>query len=265
MSRILRFLTVCALTLSVAGQARSAVLPFTGTLNVTMGSFAPIVVTGSGVGTSNGVGAAASIPAGIFAVSATAAITPAIMGLVGGFAVCGSGLANGTSLSIPATGLGSCAPHPAGLSNALSFTGTTGTGGISASAYLTGVASGGTATTAAEIPLTVVGVGGSSTFSAFGLLTGTVTGNKWGLGTVTASGALNGVTTTLTASGFDNRNASGAGTLQLVTVTNTNLGLAGSMPSISVLTLTFVPEPGTLLLMGAGIGGLALSGRRRAK
>jgi len=265
MSRLLRLLTLCALTVAIAGPARSAVMPFNGTLTLTMGSFAPLVVTGSGVGTSNGLGAAASIPSGIFAVGTTALVSPAISGAIGGFAICTSGLATGTSLSIPATGTGTCAPSAPGLSKALTFSGTTGSGGINASAYLTGVPSGGTATTVAEIPLSVVGVGGSVSFSAlFGLLTGTVTGSTWGLAPVSASGVLNGVTSTLTAAGYDNRNASGAGTLQLVTVTTTNLGANGSMPSIAVLDLTFVPEPGTLLLMGAGMVGLILSGRRRS-
>jgi hypothetical protein len=73
------------------------------------------------------------------------------------------------------------------------------------------VVSGSSATTAAEIPLSVVGVGGSATLTAFGLLNGAVTGSPWGL--APTSGTLNGVTTTLTASGFDSRNASGADTL----------------------------------------------------
>jgi hypothetical protein len=39
--------------------------------------------------------------------------------------------------------------------------------------------------------------------------------------------------------------------------------LAGDIPSFATLTLNYVPEPSTLLLVGAGLAGLALRGRRR--
>jgi PEP-CTERM motif len=32
---------------------------------------------------------------------------------------------------------------------------------------------------------------------------------------------------------------------------------------LGTLTLNFVPEPGTLLLLGSGVAGLAILGRRR--
>jgi hypothetical protein len=39
--------------------------------------------------------------------------------------------------------------------------------------------------------------------------------------------------------------------------------LAGNFPIFTSMTLTFVPEPGTLLLVGLGIAGLGAAGRRR--
>jgi hypothetical protein len=44
--------------------------------------------------------------------------------------------------------------------------------------------------------------------------------------------------------------------------------LAGSFPELpifAVLTMQFVPAPGTLLLLGSGIAGLALLGRKRSR
>jgi len=44
--------------------------------------------------------------------------------------------------------------------------------------------------------------------------------------------------------------------------------LAGALPEgplIGVLTLHFVPEPGTLILLGSGVVGLAIYGRRKVK
>jgi hypothetical protein len=39
---------------------------------------------------------------------------------------------------------------------------------------------------------------------------------------------------------------------------------AGDFPSFATLTLNYVPEPSTLLLVGLGIAGLALRSRARA-
>jgi hypothetical protein len=59
--------------------------------------------------------------------------------------------------------------------------------------------------------------------------------------------------------------AAGSGMVQLVTVTKAFTSLTGSFPELplfGVLTLQFVPEPGTLLLAGAGVLGLILVGRK---
>ena len=54
--------------------------------------------------------------------------------------------------------------------------------------------------------------------------------------------------------------------LQLVTVSKVYTSLTGAFPEFpmtGILTLHFVPEPGTLLLLGFGVAGLALHGRRK--
>jgi hypothetical protein len=76
-------------------------------------------------------------------------------------------------------------------------------------------------------------------------------------------GGLNSTMTTLVGTGFDNRTASGPGTLQLVSPNVVDFNALGTVPVLSTLTITFVPEPTTALLLGAGLAALACLSRRR--
>jgi len=255
------------LALSAARSAADA-LPFNGTLSVNVGVFLPVATTGSGTGTSVGpAGGAATIPSGVFSFNVGAVISPPLVGLPG-VALCKPGFALQTQLTIPSF-TDACGAGNHATNDALNWTGTTGTGGLSGSVYLTNSLF---QTLDGEIPLSVVGNGGTlSGGLIFNLIQLTIEGNPWTTAAVTSTGVLStrgpsgDVTMVLTAAGFDNRDASGQGTLQLVTpalVTMTG-ALSGTIPVIADMTLDFVPEPSTALLLGSGIAGLVVLGRRR--
>jgi len=82
-----------------------------------------------------------------------------------------------------------------------------------------------------------------------------VNGNVWTTGTVSLG----------TASVTGSPLSGGKVKLVNLTVLNTNIAASALLPMFSVLDLTFIPEPGTLLLLGAGIAGLTMVGRRRMK
>ena len=57
--------------------------------------------------------------------------------------------------------------------------------------------------------------------------------------------------------------------MQLITpnqvITNLPLGSSDKMGQFVVWVIHFIPEPGLLLLLGSGVAGLALLGRRRMR
>jgi hypothetical protein len=234
-----------------AGSAGAAATSFTATLAVQVGSLPPVAAYGSGTGTFAGVGGPASIPGGVFSIHTSAPIDPPLL-VIDGFAVGAPGFPTGAT-----------APVAPGTNKALAFGGVTGTMGLNAAAYLlTGVAASPPGFVAAAIPLGIIGVGGTLMFNALGMLImGTIVANPYQLGMVTVMGALQGVPSTIVATGFDNRTAGGVGTLQLVSPTSVGLGALGSLASISTLTFS-TPEPGTLVLLGLGLAVLGAGARR---
>ncbi len=121
------------------------------------------------------------------------------------------------------------------------------------------------------IPLNVVGGPGTrTTVVASGPTVIVVTGKSWftgtqkitGITTTTPNGAM---ASTVTLTGFDNRTLGGAGTLSLVSPTRVLTSAAGKLPVPTTLTLRFVPEPSTPLMLGFVFGWLLLVGRRRMR
>jgi hypothetical protein len=72
-------------------------------------------------------------------------------------------------------------------------------------------------------------------------------------------------TRNITLTGGDFRTAMGLGSVVLVTPARADTGAAGILAIFGLQQLNFVPEPGTLLLLGSGVAGLGLLGRRKQK
>jgi hypothetical protein len=93
-------------------------------------------------------------------------------------------------------------------------------------------------------------------------LTAVGTGGPWTTGAVTVYAEQGAFTTLLQRSGYDNRTASGLGTLQLVTPALTHwYGVPrddGHTGHIGILKLRLVPEPSAALLLVAGVGLLGI-------
>lgn len=113
------------------------------------------------------------------------------------------------------------------------------------------------------VPLAILGNNGRLTFGPYGSY---IDGQAWTTGTATAT--INGVAVAGgTMVGYDNRTAGGAGTIRLVAPGGLMSTLGGPFPLLVSMTITIagVPEPGTLLLLGSGVLGLAVMGHRRRR
>jgi hypothetical protein len=108
-----------------------------------------------------------------------------------------------------------------------------------------------------SVPFTTGGVNGvglgGAPITVFGFVNVTAMGNGWTTGTVSVG--------SISVSG----SPLAGNTVTLVTPTfvSTNIAASSALPLFGIMTLTFIPEPGTLLLLASGVAGLAMVGRKR--
>jgi hypothetical protein len=269
MKKLLGLLLGAALTLGVVGTQASAT-PFVGTLGIAVGALGtlPFLGAGSGTSTPNNV----AVPGGTFMGSVSVPVTanPPITGIL---------------VKIGGNGAGSFTGNPLNgtmpINGAAAVKGNLGGGPITLVGvpFFTGHNPGSTA------GANGVGVGGSVLIVVGPGVYLNVFNQDWTEGAATATGLpytyfyhipagkaasmsnaypyLNG---TAMYTGTDSRTPGGLGQVTLVTPTKVVTNLTGGLLILVVLgtlTLNFVPEPGTLLLLGSGVAGLAILGRRR--
>jgi hypothetical protein len=249
MRKSFRFTVVVVAALGLAAAAQGAALTSASILIPLEPYFPMSPINGTGVGTSVGLGATAtlgsnSLSGAFVGTGFTSAppITQAVLSLTAHAA--GSFAAGGG----PGGGFGGPMTL-AGTGKLLAYSGNV---------------------TLISVPISPVGQpggfasatgGGGTIIRVYG--TGWTTGMQTLMAPATTVGGGTQTPRTVTATGADLRTASGAGTLVLISPIFLRTNLAGDMPNFAVLTLNYVPEPSTLLLVGVGIAGLALRGRKR--
>ncbi len=268
-----RWVVALIAVLVTAGAAEARVLNFRGTLSLQVGSLGEIRVTGEGPailnqstgglgehlntirlatpklisGTVKGVPITGVSP--LLSLEGTAALGTGALGPISGGAASAGGLSQNV---LPVTGTVRLCLLFAGCQSFL------------------------------PIPLTVggtrgAGIGGLVTINTFGAagIKISLVHSPWTVKTalipnVPTSGG--GTVTLASVAGFAHGPASGTSSTQAVggvvrlvapTLVLTNLSDLQAFPIYSVLTLHFVPEPGTLALFGMGIAGVGIAGRWR--
>jgi len=269
--------------LSLAGTVQAANLPYSGTVTLELGTLDPIPVIGSGVATINGSGGGSHLTN--LHLDTAIQTTNTVFVPITDPAVVMQGIASLRATRITVKGSFPLTfQHLVGSTDVVTDPG--GTGGVlpvsgRVLVCLTLLAN---CNANIAVPLTLnttrgVGIGGGQlTINGFGpdsLLKLSVQGNPWTVNTAVVTGIPadnGGPNITSSRQGFVHGPASGTsstaefgGVVQLVTpvIVNTNLGGNEVLALFGTLRIQFIPEPGTLLLLGSGVAGLALLGRRR--
>lgn len=232
----------------IASDARAAAIAFNGELALQISALDPIAISGSGFaiveGRPNDPDHLATMRIEASPFNATGVIVPVTDP---------AALPIGGAMATAHNGAGSFQGSNGSFGGVMPIQGVTkvclfGTCGSSPAANL-------------SVPISIVGKGGTAYVT--GVVNVTVQGAPW-----TTATAFVGSTT---AMGFAHGPASGttstlnqSGVLRLVTpiFISTNIGAMAVVPAFAFLTLHFVPEPGTALLLGLGIAGLVAGGRR---
>ncbi len=240
MRKLFGFVAALGLVVGAAHPAHAVVQSLSSaSLAIVIGSLPAIPVAWNGTGSADVAGGSITgLTAGIFNFSGTMAVSdPAafpIAGLqltgasngVGNFAGVDTA-AGGGSMAVLGTAniclFASCAAAPANVTVPFTVGGTDG-----------------------------IGLGGAPIIVP-GFVNVTVLGNMWTTGSASIG--------PMSASG----SPLSGGHVKLVTPTliSTNIGASAVIPSFAIMDLTFVPEPGTLLLLASGVAGLAMVGRKR--
>jgi hypothetical protein len=286
-------LVIGLLALLIAGAANAAVLNWSGTLRVSLGDNPEGVLGGGGVATING--SSGVIPAHLSTLrlaSSRGHVTGAFTSIV----TDPDTLANGVAALVYTEVQGRDGTF-FGISGAAASTATAGigtqpAGGVVKVCLLSTVCTQffsmilSQPTTVNGVPgtgLKGVGVGGLITAGGYGGIRVSLQGAPWTIKTVTVLDQIDPTTpggprllTTWVAKGWAHAplstttsTAQPGGIIQLVTPnqvsTNLALGSNDKLGSFVVMVIQFIPEPGLLLLLGSGVAGLAVLGRRRIR
>ena len=254
----------------LAGQAGAKTIDWSGTLRIDVGVLGGIASFGSGVATVNDSSGGNHLSTlrladGIGGQPGTLPVTdPNVTGTMKSIritATIGSGTLSGISGApplgknkIPIKGMTRVCIFAAGCATNLPLNNTTNNGNTGG------------------------GVGGLLTIGGNGAIRVSLLNAPWTLATVTGlNQTVKGGYVTMSRVGFvhgaasasNSSTAANSGVIQMIAPQQSTLsGVTGNstqMALFSTLTLHFIPEPGLLLLLGAGVVGLSLLGRARMR
>jgi len=241
MRKLFGLVAALGLMAGAAQPAQAAVLALSSaSLSIQIATLPAIPITWNGTGSANVTATSVTgLTAGIFSFSGTIPVTDPAAFPINGIQIVGATNGTGNFLGVD-TPAGGGLMAVIGTANVCLFAPCAGPPANVTVPFTTGGVNG-------------VGLGGAPV-TAFGFVNLTANGNGWTTGTVALG--------TLSQSG----SPLSGNNVKLVTpvLISTNLGGSSALlPMFGILDLTFVPEPGTLLLLASGVAGLAMVGRKR--